>query len=120
MALACGKVYVCDEDRYAMERLSRILRKALEENIITRQDLYTTEPQVIEKLPAEDWQRFCRLKRVFRVDIPGEFSYRVPAKKRCIDPLIADQGRVSEIFPEFKEQVEEFLCCSQDYCICAE
>lgn len=29
-ALACGKVYVCDEDRYAMERLSRLLRKALE------------------------------------------------------------------------------------------
>ena len=120
MALACGKVYVCDEDRYAMERLSRILRKALEENIITRQDLYTTEAQVIEKLPAEDWQRFCRLKRVFRVDTPGEFSYRVPAKKRCIDPMVRGQGRVSEIFPEFKEQVEEFLCCSQDYYIYAE
>jgi len=120
MALQCGKVYVCDEDRYAMERLSRLLRKALDENIITRQDLYTTEAQVIEKLLRQDWESFCRLSRVFRVDAPGEFSYRVPAKKRYIDPMVRGQGRVSEIFPEFKEQVEEFLSRSQDYYIYAE
>lgn len=120
MALECGKVYVCDEDRYAMERLSRLLKKALEVGCITRQDLYTTEPQVIEKLPREEWERFCRLKRVFRTDAPGEFSYRIPAKKRCIDPLVRDRGRVSELFPEFKEQMEQFLSCSQDYYICAE
>lgn len=120
MALYCGKIYVCDEDRYAMERLSRLLKKALEENHITRQDLYTEEPQVIEKLPREEWQAFCRLSRVFRVDGPGEFSYRVPAKKRCIDPLIRDRGRVSELFPEFKERMEAFLSCSQDHYICAQ
>lgn len=120
MALQCGKVYVCDEDRYAMERLSRLLKKALDENIITRQDLYTDEAAVIEKLPRQDWESFCRLSRVFRVDAAGEFSYRVPAKKRYIDPMVRGQGRVSEIFPEFKEQVEEFLSRSQDYCICAE
>lgn len=120
MALACGKIYVYDEDRYAMERLSRLLKKALEAGYITRRDLYTTEPQVIEKLPREEWERFCRLKRVFRVDRPGEFSYRVPAKKRCIDPLIRDKGRVSAVFPEFKEQMDEFLSCSQDYYICAQ
>ena len=120
MALNCGKVYVCDEDRYAMERLSRLLRKVLEENIITRQDLYTTESRVIEKLPRQAWESFCRLSRVFRVDMPGEFCYRVPAKKRCIDPLVRDRGRVSQLFPEFKEQMEQFLSCSQDYYICAE
>lgn len=120
MALACGKIYVCDEDRYAMERLSRFLKKTLEENIISRQDLYTDEPRVIQKLPQEDWKSFCRLTRVFRVDGPGEFSYRVTAKKRYIDPLIRDQGRVSALFPEFKERIDEFRTSSQDYYLCAD
>ena len=120
MALACGKVYICDEDRYAMERLSRILKKALDENIVTLQDLYTDECRVITKLPEDDWKRFCRLSRVFRVDGPGELSYRVTAKKRYIDPLVREQGRVSDLFSGFKERVEEFCVCSQDYYICAE
>lgn len=120
MALACGKVYVCDEDRYAMERLSRLLKNALEDNIITLPDLYTDETQVIQKLPAADWESFCRLSRVFRVAEPGEFSYQVTAKKRYIDPMVRDRGRVSVLFPEFKERMEEFRTCSQDYYICAE
>ena len=120
MALSCGKLYVCDEDRYAMERLSRLLKKALEADLITWQDLYTDAPRVIQKLPKEDWEHFCRLSRVFRVNGPGEFSYQVKAKKRCIDPLVRDQGRVSVLFPEFKERMEEFLACPQDYYICAE
>lgn len=120
MALSCGKVYVCDEDRYAMERLSRILKKALENGRITRQDLYTDEPAMIGKLPKEDWEPFCRLHRVFRVEEGGEFAYRIPAKKRYIDPFVRDRGRVSEIFPELKAQLEEFLLQSQDYYICAQ
>lgn len=120
MALACGKVYICDEDRYAMERLSQLLKKALEENIITQQDLYTDESRVIQKLPKEAWESFCRLARVFRVDRSGEFSYRVAAKKRYIDPLVRNRGRVSALFPGFKERMEEFRSCSQDYYIYAE
>ena len=120
MALACGKVYICDEDRYAMERLSRLLKKALDDNIITLQDLYTDESQVIQKLPTEDWESFCRLSRVFRVNGPGDFSYRVAAKKRFIDPFVRDRGRVSALFPEFKERMEAFCARSQDYYICAE
>lgn len=124
MALHCGKIYVCDEDRYAMERLSRLLKKALEENILTREDLYTEENRVIARLLdsplREDWLAFRRLRRVFRVTGPGEFSYRIPAKKRCIDPLVADRGRVSALFPEFKEQMQQFLAQSQDDYICAE
>lgn len=103
-----------------MERLSRFLKKALIENIISWQDLYTDEPGVIQKLPQEDWKNFCRLNRVFRVDGPGEFSYRVTAKKRYIDPLVRDRGRVSALFPEFKERIDEFRTSSQDYYICAE
>lgn len=124
MALRCGQVYVCDADRYAMERLSRLLKKAMGENILTRQDLYTGETPVIRKLEASalkaDWLAFRRLQRVFRVDTQGEFAYRVPAKKRYIDPMVRGEGRVTELFPEFKAQVEEFLSCSQDHFLCAQ
>lgn len=124
MALQCGKVYVCDQDRYAMERLSRLLKQALEEKLLTREELYTDENTVIEKLKASSlaagWQDFCRLSRVFKTDGPGEFSYRIPAKKRYIDPLILGCGRVSQVFPEFRQEVEDFLSQSQDYYLCAE
>jgi len=124
MALSCGKIYVCDEDRYAMERLSRLLKKAMGENILTRQDLYTGETPVIRKLEASalkaDWLAFRRLRQVLRVDAQGEFAYRIPAKKRYIDPMVRGEGRVTELFPEFKAQVEEFLSCSQDHFLCAE
>ena len=120
LSLSCGKIYICDEDRYAMERLSKLLEKALDENIITRQDLYTDESQVIQKLPKEVWEEYCKLSRVFRVEGPGEFSYRVRTKKRCIDPMVHNRGRVSALFPQFKERMEQFLTSSHDYYICAE
>ena len=124
MALSCGKVYVCDEDRYAMERLSRLLKQAIGEGILTKNALYTDESMVINTLLRsclkEDWLAFRRLHRVFRVNAPGQFTYRIPAKKRYIDPLVRDRGRISALFPEFKEQVLEFLTQSQDDYIYAE
>lgn len=119
MALSCGKIYVCDEDRYAMERLSRLLQEALDARILTRQDLHTREAAVIEKLLAsplrQDYLAFRRLHKVTRVDGPGAFTYRVPAKKRYINPLVRGQGRVTELFPEFREQVRDFLSQSQEH-----
>ena len=75
---------------------------------------------VIQKLPKEEWDSFRRLNQVFRVDRLSDLTYRVIAKKRYIDPLIREQGRVSALFPEFKERIEEFRTSSQDYYICAE
>lgn len=124
LALNCGKVYVSDEDRYAMERLSRLLKKAMEEEILTHQDLYSDEVTVIGKLTDSsllgDWQAFCRLHRVFTANGSAPFAYRIPAKKRYIDPLVRDAGRVSELFPEFQAQLVKFLSCTQDHWLCGE
>ena len=92
-----------------MERLSRILRRALEENYITRQDLYTDESAVIKKLPRQDWESFCKLSRVFRVDGEGEFAYRIPAKKRYIDPLTLVGKRASGLDDAFQKDLADFL-----------
>jgi len=114
-ALTCGRVYVSDEDRYAMQILAELLKEAVQEGILTIQDLYTREATVIEKLCASRlqpaWQAFCRMEKMYRSDTPGqELGWRqIRAKKRYIDPYIRGVGRVSECYPEFSEALAEFL-----------
>ena len=126
-ALRCARVYVSDEDRYAMQRLSELLRFALEHGILSEQDLYTTEPEVIAKLTADSrtaaqWSRFCAFARIRRADAPGpgEGWRRIHAKKRWIDPQAAGAGRVSEFSPSFAADLALFLREDQDGWVCAE
>lgn len=127
-ALRCSQVYVCDQDRYAMQRLAELLGDALRTGVLTEQDLYRTEPEVIQKLETSglsgQWHRFCGLSRTERGN-PGESGEwrQIFAKKRCIDPYIAGQGRVTQRYPQFAQVLREFQDQPQDYwvkgeCIC--
>lgn len=122
-ALQCGKVYVSDPDRYAMQILSEILADALISGVLCDDDLYTTEQIVIHKLSSRNcghrWQTFCHLKEIIVAESPlTEEAWRcIPAKKRYIDPYIAHNGRTSVAFPEFRMLVEEFLSAPQTYWI---
>ena len=115
-SLACSKIYVSDEDRYAMQMLSELLRDAIALSVLSEADLYTTEPQVIGKLlgdgrTAAAWQRFRAYRLMRRAAEPaGEGQWRrIAAKKRYIDPLIAGVGRVSAYSETFRTAVEAFL-----------
>lgn len=124
MSLKCSEVYVSDEDRYAMQILSEILRSALEHGVIAADDLYSTEPQVISKLSqnaltAPQWRAFCSMDRMVR---SGERPFggqwrQIYAKKRYIDPMAKDKGRVSGFSPAFHEALSSFLDARQDYWI---
>ncbi|NLO47066.1 MAG: hypothetical protein GX111_01905 [Clostridiales bacterium] len=68
-ALLNSRVYVSDEDRYAMQFLADILRIALADNILSENDLYTTEPEVVNKIAsyaqtASLWEKFCVLSQM--------------------------------------------------------
>ena len=52
-ALLCSRIYVSDEDRYAMQILSELLRDAITAGILSPADLDTTEPEVIRTLQAD-------------------------------------------------------------------
>ena len=114
-ALSVSRVYVADEDRFAMEALARLLRAALDRGVLTAADLYTTEPLVIRKLETDPvtaarWRRFrsyARLTRAVRQPEGTEWI-RVSAKLRYIDPLIADWGRVSRCDPRVEGLLAEF------------
>ena len=124
-ALKCSQIYVSDEDRYAMQILSEILRYAGEHGVIESGDLYTTEPKVIAKLRSDErtaslWEKYCSLARTVQADSPDASGAwrRIFAKKRYIDPMVAGVDRVSRLSTAFHDALTQFLHARQDYWVC--
>lgn len=114
-ALRTSRVYVADEDRFAMQALADLLNLALERGTLGRESLWGTETEVIRRLEADPvcgpaWRRFRRCSRVLRREERPETGYwvRVDAKKRWIDPLVRGMGRVSRWDAALKAQMEVF------------
>jgi HD superfamily phosphohydrolase len=126
-SLACSKIYVSDEDRYAMQMLSELLKDAIGLGVLTEADLYTTESEVIAKLlqnerTAAAWDRYRAYHVMRRAAAPeGEGQWRrIAAKKRYIDPLIRGVGRVSGYSDAFRTAKDAFLSDPQTDWICGE
>ena len=125
-ALECSNIYVSDEDRYAMQILSEILRYALEHGVIGRNDLYTTEETVIRKLLLDEqtnamWKEFRSYRRIARDEpnmTPGKWR-KIYAKKRFIDPMVKGSGRISRLSQDFRDALNVFLQTDHGYYICA-
>ena len=116
LALRCAAVYVSDEDRYAMQILSELVKEALARNVLMEEDLWTTEPRIIAALGRDEalrqeWAGYTALSRTERADTPdGRPGWRrVDAKKRWIDPLVAGAGRLSRLDGAFAEEAQAFL-----------
>lgn len=125
-ALRCSRIYVSDEDRYAMQMLSELLRRALEREVLTERDLMGTERDLIQKLKmdpvcAKEWKSFCALSELLEDEelAPPERRRVIMAKKRYIDPLIRGKGRLSRICAPFAEELQAFLDEDQTRWICA-
>lgn len=124
LSLQCSKVYVSDEDRYAMQRLALLLKDAIGRGVIAEADLMLTEPEIIAKLVAdeqvaEQWARYRSL-RTMNVGVPGPDALIVPAKKRCIDPYVRNRGRVTDFDEEYRNALQEFQNYTFDYWISAQ
>lgn len=125
-ALYNSRIYISDEDRYAMLYLAGLLRKALEHNVISREDLYTTEPLVIAKLQASPetakaWNRFRSLSRIMtNSQKPQEEGWVcIAAKKRFIDPAVVSAGRASDFSNELRQAVRDFQATDFNHWILA-
>lgn len=116
-----SRIYIQDADRYSMEVLGRILKKALELRVLSGNDLYSGEEEVIEKLMGNEetrkmWEWFCSISEMETSDEAKDDSWiRVPAKKRYINPLVRGRGRIMDISPEVRTVISEFLNISFDY-----
>ena len=112
-----SRLYVCDEDRYAMELLARILRRHIKKGDLELKDLYENEEAVIEKIEKrKDWQRFRKMKTLMKSDKYGGYNWiRVQAKKRYIDPMVMKQGRISKLSKAVRNEMNDFLNITFDY-----
>ena len=123
-ALACGKVYVSDEDRYAMQILAELLHSAMGQGILSAEDLCGREADVIGKLEASslaaDWQAFCQMQGVRSAAMPEQTGAwrRLNAKRRYIDPYVAHKGRTSACSAAFAAQLKAYLDDPMDGWLC--
>ena len=67
--LQCSHVYVMDEDRYAMEYLSYLIKKGIEKNVVCERDFYLKEKEFIDMLKKDQeikklWKNFQKLNKV--------------------------------------------------------
>lgn len=121
LALKASLLYISDSDRYSMQCLADLLQDALSARILTREDLHTTESAVIGKLlsrpeTAAAWNRFRRLSEIrSRKDLPNEPGwFRVPAKKRYVDPMVCGRGRASALSESLRKEIRDFMAIDYD------
>lgn len=111
--------FVSDEDRFSMQYLADIIRFAIEAGILTPDDFYLTETQVIRKLKndkkfSEMWERYTAVSSVAAsIEQPkNQYCVNVSAKKRFIDPLVLignNTRRLSTIDAVFRGKLQLFL-----------
>lgn len=126
-SLRCSKVYVSDEDRYAMQMLAELLKRQIGRGVISEADLSLTEDAVIAKLLGEreaaaEWRTFRSCSVMMTGPRPaGESSPYPPriifAKKRHIDPCTLGSGRVTEFDERYGKDLSDFLNHSFNYWI---
>lgn len=119
LVLKNGRVFVSKEDRFAMQSLADIIGYGESLGVVTKEDLYTTEPLVIAKLQehpetAALWQKYRQLAVVTSSKERPEqgYSVQISAKKRYIDPLVLVDGkavRISQVDEEINRELAEFL-----------
>lgn len=122
LSLQCSKVYVSDEDRYSMQMLSEILALAVRNRVIEESDLYLTEPEVIAKLVASDktgrlWNNYRAYSGIVRATSPDDDPgwRQIVAKKRYIDPMVQNVGRVSGFSHAFGDALSDYLATTFEY-----
>ena len=113
-ALKTSRVYIADEDRFAMQALADLLRRAMDRKIVQDQDLWTTETEVLMRLSMDpvcsaEWEALRRYERIvcYEEEPEGEYAVRIGAKKRWIDPIAAGKGRVSSWDGAVAEEMAE-------------
>ena len=111
--------FVSDEDRFSMQYLADMIRDAIHNNVLSLDDLFTTESHVIQKLKNnyktfEIWNKYTNISAVSTIDTKAANIYcvNIPAKKRYINPLVLIKNnikRISDVDEISRRNIEKFL-----------
>ena len=127
MMLKNSLFFVTDEDRFSMQLLADIIKRALKAGVLTADDLHTTESEVIGKLKENRetnraWSEYTKISSVSTS--PGalcdRYCVNISAKKRYIDPLVFTESglkRISAIDADLKKGILDFLDMDFNYWI---
>lgn len=107
------EIYIADNDRFSMQCIADIVKYAVEHNILNKDDLYSVESKVIDKIEShkdslELWNTYKNYRDIVVCkDKPDKGYYiNVDAKRRYIDPLV-DGKRLSEQYSDIKDIIED-------------
>ena len=111
-ALETSKIYVADEDRFAMQTLAELLKRHIERGVLQVADLHKTESEVIALLNGDeearkDWEQFRALSHIHRGNHPGAKTVR--SKKRYINPYVEGMGRVKDLSDTYAQALNQFM-----------
>lgn len=114
LSLACSRVYTSPEDRYAMQRLSELLKTALTSGALSEDNLYLDEPAVIRILASHPataslWRGFTGLSRMVSCEECPENARVIPAKKRRIDPIVIGRGRLTNLDADYRRELAGYM-----------
>lgn len=93
------KVYAIElqgnRDKYVMNYISEILKKAISENKLQLQDLYQKKEVEIVKLLTQNypsWQQFNQSSKIISTNLlPNQFYVSIQSKKRNVIPLVKNK-----------------------------
>lgn len=115
-SLSNSKVYTSNEDRFSMQCLADLLKLAIDKEVITVEDLYTTEDVVIDKLYKDSeikskFEEFTKLSQIIVKKEKPEDGYwiNVPAKRRYINPQLTSKERVASLSQKLAKDIDDFL-----------
>lgn len=118
--LQCSHIYVMDEDRYAMEYLSHLIKKAIEKNVVCESDFYLKEKEFIDFLKKDQeirklLENYQKLNKVEKGKNTDYFCVKVFVKKRYIDVYVENKGRISIINQHINKEIQQFLQLDFNY-----
>ena len=118
--LQCSHVYVMDEDRYAMEYLSYLIKKGIKKNVVSERDFYLKEKEFIDMLKKDQeikklWKNYQKLNKVEHGKNIDYFCVKVFVKKRYIDVYVENKGRISTINQHINKEIQQFLQLDFNY-----
>ncbi len=118
--LSC--LYVGNKTKYSMQFISDIIKKMYEQNVVTKNDLYTlSEKEMIQKIenyPIESVVNcFKRWKEATEIqesdELPeGKYFVNIKVKQRYIVPLVKNENqfvRIDKISKNAKKDIHRFL-----------
>lgn len=119
IAMLNSKWFISDEDRFCMQYLADLMRFAIDQNVVTYDDLLTTEENVLEKLnnnteTHEQWENYKHFSDVASTQTkPTDmYSVNISAKMRYINPLVLignTPKRILDVDSNLQKDANEFL-----------